>query len=651
MASDSAHRNGQPPKHGQASGPHAFVWLPVAGVMFLAFVVSIPTRALAVQCLGLALFALLVFLIIRRTAAWDVLAGLRSRARMAICLIVSGYALFFGWYLSQYHFVPTWDSIGYWSQTLRFNQNLSQSVHGAMISMLKTVNESDYNDILSWVMSAPVAIFPEWIQTFYAEAMLISIPTALLVAATVTARIRSFGIGVDPDWALPALFVLSLSSWAFLRPVFTGYLDGPAALLYVAVMTAFFDDRFPEIRSMQVFAGIGLAGTFLLRRWYIYGVLGLVVAAALYWLAGIGLHALTASVRRALASLLVAGVSALALVLLFPGFIRHSLTGGQTVAYKSWTYTFSYLVKITDVCSMIGWLWFVLAAFAMIMHAVLNRGRRSSLSRFWLFEAAMVICAVVALALFWQVQDLSPQHYYIFLFAVQMMLYTPVFCVISEIGTTWLRRSASAVLAMIAVLGLAHGFVVPANSTVGAVLNRTVGETMSPPTRQSNFDAKHALVDYLSGEAGGKTVYFAAASIDLNGTMPYGACLPQCASTAFSTASADVDSRDGFNTSFFDSEYVVTSNPVSLHVPAEREQVVVNLNSLVQDSGGYIGMHYQKVQSFDFGDSTTVDVYKKISDFSRDDVKQLEQLFDGIYPNLPELFHDRFEKYLANMNG
>ena len=128
----------------------------------------------------------------------------------------------------------------------------------------------------------------------------------------------------------------------------------------------------------------------------------------------------------------------------------------------------------------------------------------------------------------------------------------------------------------------------------------------------SDVKEKGEFVEYLRNQTRGSSlVYFAAASSDLNSSLPYTYYLPSSTTSPFPVAGADVDSRDGFNTDFFNADFVVTSDPVSLHMSRDKEQVVYILNKLVRDHSSYVGRHYIEKRSFSFDNDVRVTVYEK----------------------------------------
>lgn len=76
------------------------------------------------------------------------------------------------------------------------------------------------------------------------------------------------------------------------------------------------DVNFPKRRFGAIFIGLGLCGVFLLRRWFIFGVIGMVLCCLIYWTGAIVVNA--SAGRIALFKLLCFRVATLAIVVALP---------------------------------------------------------------------------------------------------------------------------------------------------------------------------------------------------------------------------------------------------------------------------------------------------------------------------------------------
>lgn len=624
-------------------------------VIFAALILSPPTRSLTIQGVGLAASLILVYFTLKYSSI-ELSVQALGKERRAVGFVALAAIVFLGYYLWRYEFIPTWDETNYWQKTLQFNEALDWSVHGALLECLKSISNSDYNQLQSWILSLPARIFPSWAGFAFCSIVLFSLPAALVVSLFVYSKIKRTSAACC-GWLLPACFLCVLFTPVALRPGLSGLVDAPAYLLMATSTAALMDERMPFSRPLQTLGSICLCGAFLLRRYMLYSAMGLAVGVFLYWLIRLffqprsGRALLLRSLLGALITILIVVVVS---VIVFPGFYYMSLFGGQVTAYRSWTLIDSLSGKVLNVLGQVGLLWIVLAVVCL---AVLVT-RKVAAPRPLIVEVVLtfVSCSVavaVSLLAFWQVQDLGVQHWYVFLAPLTAALALPplALCASLEGRCACVLAGGACTVSIVGLLGglsLLGWLPKAAETPLSSILPWDV----QAPFIQSDVAEKKSMTDWLERETGGTgLVYFACASGALNSTVPLGCVLPELTEAPFPVASADVDSRDGFNTAFFEADFVVTSDPVSLHLAPESELVVTTLNSMVRDSESFVGRHYEPAVTFELEDGVRATVYRRVLSFSDGDIIRLRDYFDTLYPGLPELFHDRFDSYLDAKGG
>lgn len=168
--------------------------------------------------------------------------------------------------------------------TLQFNKSLFSSPRTAILQALDSVNTSDYNQLLCWILSFPVLVLPTWAGSFYTELILVLIPSSLLMSGFMKIqleRIRNSKGNVIPLWVIYCVFLLiPLAA----RPIFSGYLDGVGYLLFISLVIALLDDSLLSRKFSIIVIGLGISGAFLIRRWFVFAVIGLVVTVSIYWI-------------------------------------------------------------------------------------------------------------------------------------------------------------------------------------------------------------------------------------------------------------------------------------------------------------------------------------------------------------------------------
>lgn len=619
----------------------------VPGIIYVTLLLAPPSRPIAVGLAAPICYGALIWYLISSTAAGRVLKRAFADERQAFCLLLIScvFLIATGWYLSTYKFVPTWDQITYWRSTLQFNHALSAHPVRAAYSALESVNNSDYNLIQCWIMSVPTRLIPSWKGTFFTELLLIALPVALLLTAYVIGT-----VGDSAQAALAPCYACTLLFPTMLYPVLYGYLDEVGVLLLVALLAVLTDESLLGSKPRALLAGFGCLGLMCIRRWFVYAVMGLAVATIFWW----AIYLVRAEDRKttfkqiALAAGFVM-LGALITAVPFAGFVRRSLTGGYSTSYASWTRFGDYATKLGDLANAFGWGW-LLAGFAAFIWTVMRYMRSHDIRlQAIALPPIFVLAAAMAVVAFWQTQDFSPQHRYIF----TPFLISAVAIPLVAWASSYVARSSKAVGVLLPIVGFA-GFLGAFGVLPVAALPSTplpTGTLLMRPFRQDDVKQKKELVAYLDGVVpSGTSAYFTCASSNINSSLVLSvACSKGSAFAPINVQQADVDSRDGFKAAFFDSEYVVAATPVQLHMAQENERVVCVLNEGVTDPNSMIGSHYEATMEFQMDGGVVVTVYHRIRDYTPDEVRQLQSLFDSYYPQWPWLFHDRFEAYIESL--
>jgi hypothetical protein len=611
-------------------------------ITYFTFLFLPATRAWAVRVFGLLGYYGLCYFIVRQTSTYKTARKMLSANWAALLLTVIVFAVFSWWYFSLYHFVPIWDQIGYWRKTIDFNRSLDARPFHTILGALQSVNTQDYNLLQCWIMSMPVKLNSSWTFTFFSELVLINIPVAFVLTSFVVDKVQPV------SYVAIAVFIFMLINPVLLYPIFYGSLDEVGVLLLVCVMAAIFDDSFIKRSWDLIVVGVGIVGIVLLRRWFIYGVLPLVIICFAYWI----LYFLRNNNKQTLQDILqcVAKtcVGAVAVLVPFRGFIIRSISGNYSEQYHAWTNIDKISDKFINAINHFGWIWIIISALALAycIYLICNHDmevNRSSIYIAFLFAVASV-CGCL---MFWHTQDFSAHHYYFFAPYILVSMSIPVVEALTRQKIIKLRTLFAVMCSILSVVGCCNAFgMLGKSKDTMSLLPKMVIE---PPV-DSGYEAKYQLVHDIEHLAGSQQkVYFACASLDMNSSVLNSiSCSEHSKSTSVNYRFADVDSRDGFNTDFFTCDYVIATDPVSLHMAASNEQVVSTLNEGILDSSSTIGKHYSLIKSYRIS-SCEVYVYELTTPWTYDEVNEVAQYFEQLYPQWPSLLKERFDKYLSSM--
>ena len=103
---------------------------------------------------------------------------------------------------------------------------------------------------------------------------------------------------------------------------------------------------------------------------------------------------------------------------------------------------------------------------------------------------------------------------------------------------------------------------------------------------------------------------------------------------------SDVDLRDGFPTSFLNAHYVLTCNSPNCTYN-NGEEILRYINTEITNTESHIGKHYNLIESYDIDGGLTIEIYERVSDYSKNDLELIAKHFDDVYPHHDELFRDK----------
>ena len=119
-----------------------------------------------------------------------------------------------------------------------------------------------------------------------------------------------------------------------------------------------------------------------------------------------------------------------------------------------------------------------------------------------------------------------------------------------------------------------------------------------------------------------------------------------------------VDKNSGFNTDFFGADIVVVCDPVQYHLD-KGQRVITELSDMVTSEDSPLHAHYRVVDSVtlqgvdnggerqsDKERSAVCTIYERVEPFTKEDVEYVRDRFKAYYPDLPELFENRFDQYI-----
>lgn len=502
--------------------------------------------------------------------------------------------LFVACFLAAERTIHSWDHANYWLKVVDLTERFRSEPFPALAHALRSVTTDKYNELAT----LPLLPATLWIGTGrvaygVAVAVVFGVPTLLLLAALV--RRCTGARRDDPLPSIVALLAAALLPQLWF-PVLAGGLDLIGCIPMLAVFLLLAPDPL-AVGPRRAFAvGLLLGVLPLLRRWYAFFSVSLLVVYAAIALGPLLLGRLQALRRRpapaaaapgseersrgrAIVVLAMLGGAVLAALpltgpVLRDVFLRDHLflhapyrttPGAAGALWRSWM----YFGSITLAAAALGF------AFAL---------REPSIRRLALLMGSQ---AVVLLLSFNLVQTYGANHFYLVLPALLVFESLAILRLVEAAASPRARRRRLAIAVGILALDFAVVLVPPLSTSgvrMAAPVTALFGRVRLAPQRRSDLDEIARLdrtIAALRAERGGGSVYVLASSALLNPDVLRNAHLalaersdvPDLRSAI--SPGVHVDRRDGFPLDLLHADVVVTADPPQLHLAPEEQQVIL----------------------------------------------------------------------------
>lgn len=510
---------------------------------------------------------------------------------LALLAVLNGLAVL---YMRGSSTVYFWDNAGYWDRARTLAETSKSGLRAVFSAVYASVLTEDYNLLIVLPFVPIVRLFGGSRLVFVLCIVNLDLVPVCLLVHGLARRYgrRGPAAAVAALLSLPMLFYLTLVGFVDVGGVFF-------ALAALALCLRPTPAEEPPAAAL-VPAGCFLAAAVLLRRWYAFFALSLVLAEAVRCLL---------FRRRLTRPLWLAGGFAFCLLFLFQPLVSGLLLGDYAAAYASYALSlrtdflllFRYFGLFTLLCAGVS----------------CGLGLRARESR---EEAALPLLQVVlCFVIFTRVQTHGQQHLLLYVPAVLLLL-LPLYARLARRARE--DRAAAAALLLSAALPALSPFL-PRNQPAAVTEIRAAAVLPSfswmPPVRADALELVR-LVRWLDETAGaqGETVGVLASSFVLNADILKNAedslSLSRVSdvSRSYLRTLPAVDSRDTFPGALFDCDYLLVADPVQLHLGEENQQVVALPAQAVLAGEGFGTAYAPLAETFYLGDgSVTVRLYRR----------------------------------------
>lgn len=553
---------------------------------------------------------------------------------MGFCSVLVVYALI----MREREFIYYWDYAGYYKMTLGQIANF----HVSPIKTLGWIYNSlvnEYNLIIPSILAFPLYILGENYSTYVIlNHSLFVIPTCFVY----TILIQNISYRFNFKYKIPIhyVFCFFLVSSALYVPTLNGYADA-ACIYYISLAYLFlFSDKFEEYRKIDIMIGaIVLVTLLIMRRAYAFWTIGYGLTLIIYTIVyALKLNENRNNIFKILLKkvIFIVTISSIFLICFFPKFFISAINMNIGASYSAWD-VFNNYEKFINTIKYYGTS--IVAVFT-ILCIVQCRSKTKDIS------ISIMIPNILIMILMAIIGNFGVHTYYQF---SGQLIFLIVLGILNIYNYNVFKNKIIYVIIFVYFINTLNFMnfinVLEDNKFYNFMFTNQV---FYPKKTDGINTIKGIASDLAEFSKNKKRIYVLASSHKVNDDILRNSNLPnKVEGLDLLSYTAHADLRDGFPIDFLESEYIVVANPVQYHLIPEGQRVIGILSSEMLEENTEISDNFTKVKSYllESDDNIEIFIYKKISDFSEEDLDFLMNKFDLYYSDYPDLFRNRIEKY------
>lgn len=547
-------------------------------------------------------------------------------------------AVFVSWYVGSERTIYYWDNSAYWMKTRGLADWLRLDIISAIKGVLHSIRYDEYNLLFAVPLSFATLLFGgsrlTYILSIY---VLYFIPACMLLAVVVKNIIgNQWPVFIGNKWRYPAVLALVMLNPFMILPVLNGYSD-VVGLIPVCLAILLYQKVRTTLRpSYLVGVGLLLLVATLLRRWYVFGSVGLILGIFIdqAYFNRTRPPARQIIIRVLKFSILPLTYGGLFLACCYP-YVVQLITTDYVDRYKAYRFHDNYFELAGLIAQHYGAILFAMALAGVIGLVCARKTNRSLL-------CVIIVAQTFAFFAVGRVQSFDTHQYYLLtpgLLAGLIGLPLTIYYYAPEKYKK--AFSAFAIVALCSVY-LMSGLKLYDGSKVPSAFTNV---SASPQRRHDIIELQKIYSDVeqqdYDGHNANGSVYVLACSfvfnVDLFRNIPLSTMSKsQTIKDNEYAPTAIFDVAQGFDTAFFRAEVVVDSNPVGYITTHKEEQQIITLLHDALQEGGSLRPYYGVVhQPYAIDNGYKVFVFRQISPVPTTVQNEIVRKIKATHPSVP----------------
>jgi len=539
-----------------------------------------------------------------------------------LTLIIPGFLLLY--ILKSEKFIYYWDSSNYWEKSIRFTNSLFHSPIQTLKQTYNSILHDEYNSLANLLLAPVQKIFGTLdYSTYVFSIYLIYFLPFVLVLSSLVFRLYP---ETKPSVKLLIPVIVTLFT-PFLIPIRYGFIDIIGLLFTTMIFYLLIKSDYLSKVNLKVcfFIAVLLLLVVFSRRYYAFWVVAFFIST---FTVRLFIYFKTKDKKvliNATANLFIIGSTALSvMLLLFYSFFEMSALKDYTDIYSAYRGR-TLLEEISAFLSFFG-IMIVAISFAGF---IISFKKMKELSVFFF------IFTIITLCLFTRINDFGYQHYYLIvpffiIFFIQVIIYVsklkkPIYY-LGSITTLLLLNN---ILVFGSNAAYSSGF---------TFFSTTEGKSFFRPDYNEVLRIYNEAIKIKEEK---KFIYCLSSGNLLNDSMLKNVSLPNInnqLSNLFPTQ--HVDKRDQFPNELFIADYVITTNPVNIHLGEENQQLITYFNHEILN--GILKENYKVIKVFYLANNTEVLLLKRIEFVNNKQASAMEAHFKKLYPEYKNMYKISF---------
>lgn len=619
-----------------------FIWLVISfiGVMISKFINDTSAQAISGYLICLSLltgyYGILYYALKKINV--KIFISDKEKYRLSVLSLIS--ILFILWGCNLNHTLYCWDSFIVWGSAINYSQQIFLNPFNVILDLYNSINNADYNSFLGSLMALPMHIIgSDFLSYVLIGWIMFFIPFGVIFSITINIIMEKIGWKKIPN-SLSFLLIFLLP--AISNQMFFGYMYISALLPGIVLLLIIININF-EIINWKILSLIGLICIIVTiqNRTLTYMIIGYLVSAFFFEL----VVNIKENKRKYICNLFISAIyivlfNITVLLIFFRGFFERSLFNNFSVAYSAYAWGMSITDRIISVIYYFGVIILVLFILGLVL-GILEKKLK-------LYTIMLLIWIITSTVLINLILTMNGHQMYIIIIPLLIIIEISICYIYEKINSDKIRNILVSIFFISLFVNFLYAFSGTSNS------NKYLGYVHHPLNGYNISTIKSIVNDLKNISENNSKIYFISSNGLINDDIFQKSNVPRTLVALPSLAiTSHVDLRDGFYTSFLDSDIIVVADPIQTHLRPEDQQVIVILGNLMLTDND-ISRHFELVKEYsldkELGNKINeniikIKVYKKIKPFNKKDITYIENLFDEKYQNYPELFHDRFEKY------